>query len=228
MLSGGISGRALHTHLALVLGTHCRLDGDGILAGDAGALAAAVNALLKACWAGRGLRWAGRGLRWAGHSLQFAGPCNRSLCNHSLCNHSPAASPHPICPCCASGGGAGCGRGRRPAGAGPCGRPQAQLTGWVGLLGCPCSYLSCSLFAISPSSPLPLSSYTTCQSLLLTLLPSLPPATKPTQPLPLPLPSSCTDLVGDFRLRAALAAERATLPCHRDPLLPEMYAIVRR
>lgn len=35
------------------------------------------------------------------------------------------------------------------------------------------------------------------------------------------------DLVGDFRRRAQLAADRAAMPCHRDPLLPEMFAIVR-
>jgi hypothetical protein len=33
--------------------------------------------------------------------------------------------------------------------------------------------------------------------------------------------------VGDFRRRAALAAERASLPCHRDPLLPDMLALAR-
>ena len=195
--SGGISGRALNTHLALVLDTHCRLDGDGILAGDAGALAAAVNALVKARWARRVLGWAA-GLR---QSLQFAGPCNRSLCNHSLynrslCNRTTAASPHPLCPPCAPGGGAGGGRGRRPAGSGSCDRPQAQLTGWVGLLGRPCSYLSCSLFVISPSIPLTLSSVFSSSSLSFSQhmselpadLPSLPPATNPTQPLSSPSP----------------------------------------
>ena len=33
--------------------------------------------------------------------------------------------------------------------------------------------------------------------------------------------------MGEFRLRAALAAERAALPAHRDPLLPELLAVVR-
>lgn len=42
------------------------------------------------------------------------------------------------------------------------------------------------------------------------------------------LPPSChTDLVGDVRERARLSALRAALPAHRDPLLPEMAALVR-
>lgn len=64
---------------------------------------------------------------------------------------------------------------------------------------------------------------------------SRPPRSVPNllhfQPNPLiclpPLPLQA-DLVGDLRLRAALATERAALPCHRDPLLPEMFAIVHR
>ncbi|KAL4444150.1 hypothetical protein ABPG75_011887 [Micractinium tetrahymenae] len=35
------------------------------------------------------------------------------------------------------------------------------------------------------------------------------------------------DLVGDLRARASLAAQRAALPAHRDPLLPELLAVVR-
>lgn len=35
------------------------------------------------------------------------------------------------------------------------------------------------------------------------------------------------DLVGELRLRASLASQRASLPAHRDPLLPELLAVVR-
>ncbi|KAI3427058.1 hypothetical protein D9Q98_006998 [Chlorella vulgaris] len=50
-----------------------------------------------------------------------------------------------------------------------------------------------------------------------------PPALDPVADLKL----NSLDLVGDFRLRAQLAAERAAMPCHRDPLLPEMFAVAR-